>query len=215
MFKIKLLTGLAALVAAFAVTAAPASAWFESNSTKTTGRIKTFPETTTFRTVTGGPPLECKRTGGEAPAGEWEILTQSGTPAKAGPNEKLTISKWGHCTGPASLPLKVKCSLLVSQPSKGSTKATGGVQTGCEVVLENGGTNKCTITVSSQTNQGLKAITLAEGLSNEVEISSEVTGITSETVETGEECKKLSIKPGATGEFKTSTPLITEGQKLA
>lgn len=235
MFKIKLMVGLAALLTALVVTAAPAMAEFESTNGQTQGKIKTFPEVTTFESVAGGAKIECKSASGE-PSGMWQIQVKTQTlqgkyfyqaASKKGPHEGLKIEKWGHCVGPTSLEAKVKCSLQVEIGSQNgnplsSGNGTGSVAptstqtgaTGCEVFL---GTaeNSCTVKVDPNGNRELNKVGLINGGQSEVEIGSEVKGITSTIQESKELCKTLLIKGGqGTGAFITKNNLITLGQKL-
>ncbi len=228
MFKTKMMMGIVAMAAVFIVSAVPASAWLRSNSLKTTGAIKTYPEETTFTPGPGLASITCvaKNSEGKLVAsGEWEI--QSGQEqakgsfqpaALKGPHLQLKFSKWGVCkaatlSGESSI--KVKCALQIVQQIKatGEQKVTGGpYPPGCVVTLGSEATH-CIVNVAVQGNQGLSEV-LLKGSQNEIEIGSKIAGIRSTTEETNEECKILKIAGGQEGTFKTSTPLIAEGLQL-
>jgi hypothetical protein len=225
MFKIKLLVGLAAMVTTLVAITAPASAEFVINGQGSQARIKTFPEKTVFKPAPEGAAIECKSTNAEGKVvaeGELHVQvkqwTQQGQnkyqePTKKGPHLQLKINKWGICTGPTGIEAKVKCNLQVEQRQP-LTSSTGSVYPpGCEVVV---GTeaNNCTAKISAQGNQELSLVNLANVGTNEIEISSAVSGIQSGTSETLSLCKTLGIKGSANGEYKTSKPLIGEGLKL-
>jgi hypothetical protein len=220
MIKLKLLVGLAALMTTLVVFAAPASAEFSSRDGKTTGRIKSFPATSTFSVVPTSSRIECKNESGEA-AGEWEIQAKA-TNAEGfqggqlkGPHEQLKISKWGKCKVPTGgFPVTVKCSLQVEQVT--SSLFTGSTYPpGCVVVT---GTepNLCTITVAAEkANTGLTEVKVVNKGVAEVEIGSNVSNITSKAVQTGKGCEAILVPLGTKNEgtFKTGTEsIVTEGQ---
>jgi hypothetical protein len=224
MFKMKLLMGLAAVVAALVVSAAPAGAWFEANSATTHGKIKSFPTESTFTAESGSIAVTCKSASGE-PAGEWEIQVKEENAegfqqqTKVGPHEQLKISKWGHCETNL-LSVSVKCSLQVIQETKGSgeQKATGNPYApGCSVLAGTEAGNHCLIKIADETaNKGLSEVKLENIGTNEVGIIGNITGISFTSTEVGEVCKTLHIgSSGKTAMFKTNGgKLITEGQKL-
>lgn len=217
MLKMKLLLGLAPLLAALVVIAAPASAEFQSNGTTGQGKIKVFPETSTFNTNQTGPAIECKNS--TAPEGEWHIQVKTEDSQGAqevttkGPHLGLKLTKWGHCTGPTGIAVTVECSLQVEQGTQlGSTGSVGAA--GCFVLVGPQGGNHCIIKVTHAANKELSEVKLANGGQNEVEIASNVSGITSTLEETGTECKILTIEAGKEGHFKTKNALIVTGLKL-
>lgn len=219
MLKMKLLLGLAPLLAALVVIAAPAGAEFQSNGQSSQGKIKSFPEKATFVTTQTGPAVECKSATGE-PAGEWDIQVKqedsqgNQQQTKKGPHELIKLKKWGHCTGPTGIAATVECSIQVETAGQfGNTGSVGPA--GCFVLLGPQGGAHCIIKVANAGNKELSEVKLKNGVQNEVEIESNVSGITSTIEETSSECKILTVEAGITGHFKTEgKPLITEGQKL-
>ncbi len=228
MLKIKLLVGLAgtmAVMAAMAVAAVPAMAEFETTTNQSQGKIGTFPKTTTFESVEGGPAVACKSTNAEGQvvaAGGWTIqvktLTQQGkffyqALALRGPHEQLKIIKWGVCTGPTGVAAAVECNLQVESNGT-SPGATGSVYPpGCVVKL---GTpeNFCAITVQPDGNKELQGTKLKNGTFG-VEIETNTKGVTSTVQENKILCKTLGIKGGqGTGKYFTTGAIETEGQKL-
>jgi hypothetical protein len=221
MLKMKLLVGLVGLLTALFVMAAPATAEFVSNGPQGgQGKIKSFPSTTTFVANKESPPITCKSASGE-PAGEWHIqqktqliqgkyLYQPQT--KKGPHESLKITKWGTCAA-LGIGAQVTCNLQVEQGTQNGS--TGSVYPpGCTVKVGTG-ENTCTVNVQPDGNKELREVKLKNGGQNEVEINSEVKGVTSTIQESKELCKTLGVKGGqGTGEFKTEGALITQGQKL-
>jgi hypothetical protein len=216
MIKIKMLVGFATIVAALLASTATAGAWFESNSAKTQGVIKSFPATTTFVSSPKGQPIVCKGEKGE-PAGEWDVQVKAENSAgfqeqtKAGPHLQLKFKKWGTCLGPVETPATVKCSLQITQENKNTGKpqsAKGGVYPpGCVVVL-----SKCEVKVAVESaNKGLSEVTLENIGTNEVGIGSKIKGITS-TVNKG--CEELNVFGGKEGTFETKGSLVAEGLKL-
>jgi hypothetical protein len=224
MLKMKLLVGLATLVTAMVVIVIPASAEFQSNGQSSQGKDKSYPELTTFQSTVGGPKVECKATNSEGKVvaeGEWDIQVKQANSqgiqeqTKKGPHEQLKFKKWGVCTGPVGLPVRVNCNLQVEQA--GQSGNTGSVYPpGCKVEVGNEGGNICILNVGATGNKELGEVKLGNGsVQNTVEINSEVKGITSTIEEKGGECSTLLIKPGkAEGVFITKNPLVTEGQKL-
>jgi hypothetical protein len=225
MFKIKLLMGLASLATALFVLAAPAMAEFESNTGKSQGVIKTFPESTVFESVAGGPAVECKSKNSEGKvvaAGGWQIqvkgTNQQGkffyqAAALKGPHEQLKIEKWGVCTGPTGLPVEVSCNLQIE--SNGTNPSgTGSVYPpGCVVKIGTG-ENTCTINVQPDGNKEMQGAKLVNGVSG-VEIGGGATTVSSTTQESKTLCKTLAVKGGQkTGKYSLKNNLETEGQKL-
>lgn len=232
MFKMKMLVGLAVLMAIMIVTAAPASAEFKSAGLNANGPIKTFPAVSSFQSTQGGPTIECKSTNGageKVAAGEWQIQVktqkQQGKffvqePMLEGPHELLKITKWGVCTGPTGFPATVQCTLQVEIGGQNGNPAsavngTGSVyQPGCTVKVGNTETNKCEVQVSPGANKELQGVTIENGAANTVEITSNVATISS--VVQGPLCTTLGLSSGQrVGHFKTNNQaLVTEGQKL-
>ncbi len=225
MFKIKLLAGFAGLVTTLLVMTAPAMAEIQSNNGQTQGPIKTYPETTTFESVEGGPAITCKSTNskGEVVAkGGWIIQVKTQTqqgkyfyqaPTLKGPHEQFKFENWGVCTGPVSFPATIECS--IQWESVTLTIATGSVQApGC-VVKVGTGENTCTVNVAQGGNQELSEVKVANAGTNGIEVGSNVSGISSTAQESKALCKELGIKGGQkTGKFFTKNNLVTEGQKL-
>jgi hypothetical protein len=156
MTKIKALFGLTALVALLAISAAPASAWFKSTSTKTSG-VGTAGKTTF---TTGTLSVTCEKA-----EGEWKVrLKTTQAEALEGPHLNILAKKWNNCKNSIFGGATVKeCEFQVEQPTKKLEKefeatATKGllseVITGCEIKALG-----CTITVPSAGNTGLKKVT--------------------------------------------------------
>jgi len=223
MFRLKALLGALGVLTILAVAAAPAMAEFESTTGQSQGAINTFPATTVFRATEAGQPITCKSASGE-PKGGWQIqvkgTTQQGkfflqAPTLKGPHEQLKIEKWGTCQTASLLAVAVKCNLQVEQSSL--TAGSGSVYPpGCEAKI---GTaeNFCAITIQPDGNKELQAVTLKNGPgAGEVEIKSNVTGISTITQESKALCKEVGVIGGQkAGSFKTEgAALITIGQKL-
>jgi hypothetical protein len=218
MFKMKLMVGLAALMTSMVVMAVPAMAEFVSNTEQGQGKIKTFPETTTFESTTGGPAVTCKNASGE-PKGEWHIQAKEYKKqgkyfyqevVKKGPHLELKIEKWGHCVGPTEIAVTVKCNLQVEEQGTGSVQAPA-----CEALVGPESGNHCLIIVPQGGNMELPGVSLENLPPNEIGIKSNVTTTSSFTEETGNECKILGIKGSqAGGSFKTKNALIAEGLKI-
>ncbi len=191
---------------------------FESNTGRVSGPIKTFPATATFKS-SEGYFVECKSTGGEAPAGEWVIQVKTANKegrqeaTTRGPHEWLQIKKWGKCTATLEFAAKVKCNVQVARIGTGSIYPLGTTgTTGCELAVGPEG-KICTVKVPVEGNKERPTITLKNLGINEVEIGGEAKGLIFEPENTGV-CKELGIKIGGTGALTLSKPLITEGQKL-
>ena len=111
MNKARILIGLTTLICTIAATAAPASAWFESNSAKNTG-VVVFPASSTFeyngtaanaiaKCITPGPVTGSKATGfwqiQETKYTEFNGSKQVQPETKKGPHDAITIEKWAEC----------------------------------------------------------------------------------------------------------------------
>jgi len=196
---------------------------FESTTGKSQGQIKSFPATIVIRATNTGQPITCKSATGE-PKGGWQIqvktFTQQGkffyqAPTLKGPHEQLKIEKWGTCQTTSLLTVPLKCNLQIEQ----SSLTAGSVSIfppGCEARI---GTaeNFCSTTIQPDGNKELQAVTLNNGPgTGEVEIKSNVTGITTITQESKALCKEIGITGGQkSGSLKTEGgAFITEGQKL-
>src|ERR1700704_2891395 len=225
MFKIKLLVGLASLMTTLVVLAAPAMAEFESNTGQWQGASKTFPETTTFESVEGGPAVECKSKNAAKEVvakGGWQIQVKTATAqgkfsvqaaTLKGPHEQLKIEKWGVCTGPTGVAATVECNLQVESNGTNSSGTGSVYPPGCVVKI---GTteNNCVITVQPDGNKELQGVTLVNGVSG-VTIASKTTGVTSTIQESKTLCKTLGVKGGQkAGKYALKEALETEGQKL-
>ncbi len=224
MFKIKLLVGLASVMATFVALAVPAMAEFESANAKSQGVIKTFPAETTFESVEGGVGVKCKSTNAEEKVvaeGGWQIQVKGTTtqgklfyqePTTKGPHEQLKI-KWGICTGPTGVAATVECNLQVESNGTNSSATGSPYFPGCNVKVGTG-TNTCTIIVQPDGNKELQGTTVTNGV-NGVKIEANTPHVSSVTQETLSLCKTLGIKGGQrTGKYFTKGVLETEGQKL-
>lgn len=201
MSRLKTLSVLAGIIAALAVSAAPASAWWESNSQANEGKgvVNVSGE---FVDVTGGGTAAVKCPANEIEA-TWSIQTkgeikvhnkeEKQLKTKAGPHLHFNVLKWGtmckakiaETTAQAHVS---PCELQLVQPQKGteSQTATAGVVTACRVEAAN-----CTIIVppgmekqqgsNEGINVGLKEVTLenVKGTGNQVD-KVEVKGIRAE-----------------------------------
>jgi hypothetical protein len=142
MTKIKALFGLTALVALLAISAAPASALFESTSTKTSGVGTAGKGTFT----TGTLSVTC-----ESAEGEWK----TGATTKS---ETLNIlaKKWNKCKNSIFGSAEVsECEFQIKQKEGQTTNLLGKVITGCTVKALG-----CVITVAAEGNKELGKVTL-------------------------------------------------------
>ena len=225
MLRVKLIIGVATLAASMIIVVAPAMAEFESITGKSQGVIKTFPATTTFETIEGGPAYACKSTNakGEVVAsGGWQIQVKAATtqgkfrPQAAtlkGPHEQLKIEKWGVCTGPTGIAIAVECNLQVESNGTASAGTSSIYPPGCTQKIGTG-TNTCTINIQPDGNKELQGTTL-ENIIDGVSVKANTKGFTSAIQESTTLCKTLGIKGGQkAGKMSTSTALETEGQKL-
>jgi hypothetical protein len=219
MINAKLLAILAAMVAVLAVSAAPASAIFVSNTGETHGAGKSGAMTLEG----GGATLECS-----SAEGEWKIQTagkieehekgEKQQPALEGPQLYLLIKKWIGCKAKSSLikeakPTVKECTLHLEQVAKGETKAKGAVATECTVEVKVLGT--CTIKVpaakeSEKLNFGLEKNTLENSGTNLL-TTAEDSGIT-----TKPSAACLGIKETKEGKMKSTVGgIVGEGLKEA
>jgi hypothetical protein len=199
MSRLKLLSVLAGFVAVLAVSATPASAWWESNGTGTTGKA-VVTESGTFIDKAGSvtaevkcPPNEIVGTWSIQTKGEIKIHNKEGKQeeTKFGPHLHLNITSWGpNCVatigGTKFKAGEVKvtpCELQLVQ-QKGSFTATAGVVTACRIEV-----SICTIIIpagmekqqgsNEGINVGLKEVTLSNSGSNQID-KVNVTGIRAE-----------------------------------
>jgi len=214
MIRIKILAGLAALTSAIAISATPALAEFESNSSATTGKTTI---TTNGVFEVGGAKVECAASGISA---TWKIQAAGGlgkqSPTKRGPHQSLAI-KWqtsennGQCmTEVVGQKIKLNvlpCNLQLEQVGASTTEVRGSVETECLIKFPG-----CEIKVPQGTgtkNIGLTKVLVENSGSNLNLKETRVGGITAILTgalcpETGEKGKaKLS---GFTG--------VTLGEKL-
>ncbi len=223
---VKWYMGLWAVIASVLMTLpTPTVAAFESTTGKSQGPINTYPETTTFQTVEGGPAITCKSTNskGEVVAkGGWIIQVKTQTqqgkyfyqaPALKGPREQLKIETFGICIGPTGLPVETSCNFQV-ESNGASSLGTGSVYPpGC---IQKFGSpeNSCAIIAQPDGNKELSEVRIENGGAG-VEIKDQTQGISSIVQESKELCKTLGVKGGQkTGKHSSKNPLVTEGQKL-
>jgi hypothetical protein len=155
MTKFKALFGLTMLVALLAISAAPASAWFESTSTKTSGTATVGK--TTF--TTGTLSVTCEKA-----EGEWKIrLKTTQIEAKVGEHKNVLVKKWNNCKDNFFGTATVKeCEFQAVQVSKGfTTNLTGSIVTGCEITSLG-----CIISLPSKGNESFGKITEENSGSN-------------------------------------------------
>ncbi len=194
MFRAKLLAVVVGMLATLAVTAVPALAEFQSNSSATKGHVSVGAITIEG----GGATLTCT-----SAAGTWTIY--SGTaPATKGTQEKLFFETYVGCKTKSSLIKEVTavvapCSLDVEQAA-GKSKAIGSIVGTCKVEVKVLGT--CTITAEGK---NLEEVNLENVGENDV-ITANVKGITSKP---SSAC--LGIKE--TKEAKEKAVATAEGQK--
>ncbi len=195
MMRVKLLAVIAGMLAMLAVTAAPAFAEFQSNSSAVKGQVKVGAITIEG----GGATLTCT-----SAEGTWTIF--SGTvPATKGKQEKLFFEKYAGCKTKSSLikeatPIVAPCSLDIEQAA-GESKAIGSIVGICKIEVKVLGT--CTITAEGK---NLKEVTLENIQEVNDLITANVTGITSKP---SSAC--LGVKE--TNEAKEKAVATTFGQK--
>ena len=194
MIRAKMLAVLAGMIATLAITAAPALAEFQSNSSSTNGQVKVGAITIEG----GGATLTCT-----SAEGTWTIYSGA-VPATKGTQEKLAFEKYVGCTVKSSLIKGVSaivspCSLDTEQAA-GSNKAIGSIVGTCKVEVKVIGT--CTITAEGS---GLKEVTLENVQANDI-ITANVEGIKSKP-----SAACLGVK--ATTEAKEKAVATAFGQK--
>ena len=167
MIRAKMLVVLAGMIATLAITAAPALAEFQSNSTASKGQVKVG----TINIEGGGATLTCT-----SAEGTWTILS-GGVASTKGKNEQLAFEKYTGCTTKSSIIKNVAatvgaCTLEIEQ-ALGESKAIGGIVGTCKVEVKVLGT--CVITAEGK---GLKEVNLADVQVNDI-ITANVEGITS------------------------------------
>jgi len=132
MSRLKTLSVLAGTFAMLAVSAAPASAIWESNNGQTTGTIKVI-ATGEYTYSTGGASLRCPNVA-EVKA-QWQIqgagqIKEQQKITTKGPHLQLQVKEWGKCEatiGTSKLPATVsECDFQLVQQA-GIFTATGGV----------------------------------------------------------------------------------------
>jgi hypothetical protein len=218
--KVKMLPACVTLLVGFALLAVPAMANFVSTG-QGVGPIKTIPETMTFKTVEGGPAIECKSA--EFGGGEWHIQGKAAIKqgkyfyhgiTNKGPRMQLKVL-WGSCKGPNGTNFFTLCNLEIAEVTihfgLGAFPAPG-----CELLTAfRFSSHYCAIVASQGSNTELFEVPLANVGKNTIEASSQIKGMTTTIEEAGEECKALKIKGGQrTGSLITKTPFIIEGVQL-
>ena len=132
MSRLKTLSVLAGTFAMLAVSAAPASAIWESNNGQTTGTIKVI-ATGEYTYSTGGASLRCPNVA-EVKA-QWQIqgagqIKEQQKITTKGPHLQIQVKEWGKCEatiGGTKLPMTVsECDFQLVQQA-GVFTATGGV----------------------------------------------------------------------------------------
>ncbi|HEV3071427.1 MAG TPA: hypothetical protein VGY76_08390 [Solirubrobacteraceae bacterium] len=199
MFRLKTLSVLAGLIAVLAVSAAPASAWWESNGTETKGKA-TVTESGAFVDKAGTVTAEVKCPPNEI-EGKWSIQTkgeikihlkeEKQLETKFGPHLHLNVTNWGkNCVASIGTTkfkageVKISpCELQLVQ-EKGVFTATAGVVTACRIEVA-----ICTIIVpagmekqqgsNEGINVGLKEVKLENSGSNQID-KANVTGVRAE-----------------------------------
>jgi hypothetical protein len=214
MFRAKLLTIIVGMLATLAVTAVPALAEFQSNSSSTSGKAKTGP----LVIEGGGATLECTSS-----EGEWKIQTAGKikehekegkqVASTKGPQQYITFNKFSGClaktTEMKNLKPRVGTCVLHLEQEAGSFSAEGAIASVCEIetkVLFF--TCKISTPEANETtgeNINLKENTLSKGGSN-LEVIAADEGITSEPKGT---CPGVSKTKTA----KEKATLLEEGVK--
>ena len=171
MMRVKLLAILAGMIATLAVSAVPASAEFQSNSTKATG----MGHSGAAVLEGGGATLECTST-----QGKWTILSATGQEQAKGVQLKLNITTWNGCTAKTSLvkgvAAKVKECALDLEQAAGESKAKGSTVTECTVEVKVLGT--CIISTPGQ--QHNLETNLLTNVGQNLEVKAEDSGIVTE-----------------------------------
>jgi len=214
MIKAKLLAVFSAIVAVLALSAAPAFAEFQSNSSATSGTAKTGP----LVIEGGGATLECT-----SAEGEWKIQTAGKlkehekegkqVASTKGPQQFIPLTKFNGCLAKTSemkglKPTVKACTLHLTQ-ELGSTHAKGAIVNVCEIEtkvlfftckLSTPAANEETgVNFNLEKNQ-------LENSGNNLLVTAEDTGITSEPKGT---CPGVK----ATKEAKEKATLTEEGVK--
>src|SRR6202140_3225595 len=132
MSRLKTLSVIAGIFAMLALSAAPASAIWESNNGQTTGTVKIL-KTGEFTYSTGGATVKCPNAA-EIKV-QWQIqgagqIKEQQKITTKGPHLQLQVKSWGKCeaiVGTTKLPATVsECAFQLVQQA-GVMKATGGV----------------------------------------------------------------------------------------
>jgi hypothetical protein len=204
MIRTKMLAVLVGMIATLAVTAVPAFAEFESNSTATKGAGKGG----AVVLEGGGATLECA-----SAEGTWTVLS-NGVAAKQGKTLQLNVEKWNTCKASTSsvkgVTAEVGACILELTQAKGETKAKGAIVKDCTVKTKVLGLG-CTITTPAGKSQekinfGLETNTLENSGTNLL-TKAEDTGITTKPAGAG--C--LGVKE--THEAKQKGTVTNEGVK--
>ncbi len=166
MIKIKLLVGVAALLAVTALSAAPAGAWFKSLNGTSQGKV----QSSKTELNAGGAKVSCESAEGEwhlQSAGVWWEHEKEGKQVKTleGPHLYIKITKWNKCKATVALESVAAtvepCEFQLKQPEKGVNKGTATLVSACVIKAALKPT-ACVITVAagdhSGTNELLKEI---------------------------------------------------------
>jgi hypothetical protein len=213
MQRAKLLAVCAGALLVLAISAIPASAWFDARTSGATQGNFHSGGAGVLTSPTGGVILCSKASGAWHIESSGKISGQQKTEqflTKQGPHLGLTISKWEGCQSSTGIPVTVSpCLLQFEQPVKGVNSGTGSVGTACVLKIPATG---CEFEVGNAGNEFLKAASYtAVGLN--VEAKGLIEGITI-TVSAAKktECELAGITANKENKFKGI--LIAEGVEL-
>jgi hypothetical protein len=212
----------AAALTVLAISAIPASAWFEG--VKGTSGAATFGPSTLEANPSTGGNITCTKAEGawviESTGKlkeQFEPSTKGQKPTKQGPHQTFWISKWNQCAsagaGGAVPVILSPCVIQIAQPAKGSgtSGVYGSVGTPCKVNIEvevaKGVVVKCEINFPTEGNETLTPATVSKISGTETQAFSAITNLTSTT---STECASLGISGGKAGKFKGTVTAVGE-----
>jgi hypothetical protein len=222
MKRAKLAVIFAAALTVLAISAIPASAWFEG--VKGTSGAATFGPSTLESNPSSGGNVTCTKAEGawviESTGKlkeQFEPSAKGQKPTKQGPHQTFWISKWNQCAaagGSGAFPAAAQeCVIQIAQPAKGSgtSGVYGSVGTECQVKIEvevaPGVVVKCLIAVPTEGNETLTPATVSKISTTETQAFSAITNLTSTT---STECASIGISGGKAGKFKGKVIAIGE-----
>jgi hypothetical protein len=209
MFRVKTLSILAGMVAVLAISVTPGSAWWESNSSNTTGKVKVI---ATGRFVDAGSKVECPNIAEVEEHTSWWLQTkgqikkhqQNGEQllTTAGPHLYIQVKNWGACKAEISgttLEAKVSaCEFQLVQTQKGSLTATGG------------SVNTCVITTEICVLQIPAAMEKAPGSNEGINVGLKEISLENNAAKTNQ-IDRVNIKSGGTGQLAGEGIMVQRG----